>query len=210
MGFVEKNISIPAFGADQDDLIALKRRRPDLWELPLTCGNTNDLVSYLEIANEVFATFIARARSQADAPVDTFAFIANEASTCLAPFSLPLANLRLLLGHFGLKLFDLFALFRSDPQHYREKMNLSTEEWNLLALPEGQEAIRKRFGGYEQFDLFKVEAVLRYTRISRDDLEEILQVTFSDTFKQVVILLDFNKESETGPATPGRTRPGRQ
>lgn len=39
--------------------LALFDRRPDLLTLPLTCANTNDLLSQLQIVSEIFATYIA-------------------------------------------------------------------------------------------------------------------------------------------------------
>ena len=42
------------------NVLNLKVRRPDLWELPLTCENTTTLVPYLDIINEILESFIAK------------------------------------------------------------------------------------------------------------------------------------------------------
>ena len=46
--------------AHQEHVLYLKARRPDLWELPLTCENTHTEISQLVIANEIFENYIAR------------------------------------------------------------------------------------------------------------------------------------------------------
>ncbi len=60
MTFVDENMTGRVFrGKKVRDALNLKVRRPDLWTLPLTCDNTNDLVSYLEIINPTLENYIA-------------------------------------------------------------------------------------------------------------------------------------------------------
>jgi hypothetical protein len=60
MTFVEENLTGRVFrGAKTHDPLNLKVRRPDLWTLPLTCDNTNDMVSYLDIINPTLEDYIA-------------------------------------------------------------------------------------------------------------------------------------------------------
>jgi Tc toxin complex TcA C-terminal TcB-binding domain/Neuraminidase-like domain len=60
MTFVEENLTGRVFrGRRAHDALNLKIRRPDLWTLPLTCANTNDLVSYLDIINPTLENYIA-------------------------------------------------------------------------------------------------------------------------------------------------------
>jgi hypothetical protein len=60
MTFVEENLTGRVFqGKKANDRLNLKVRRPDLWTLPLTCDNTNNLVSYLEIINPTLENYIA-------------------------------------------------------------------------------------------------------------------------------------------------------
>jgi hypothetical protein len=60
MTFVDENMTGRVFrGKKANDALNLKVRRPDLWILPLTCDNTNNLVSYLEIINPTLENYIA-------------------------------------------------------------------------------------------------------------------------------------------------------
>jgi hypothetical protein len=61
MTFVDENMTGRVFrGKKAKDPLNLRVRRPDLWTLPLTCDNTNDLVAYLDIINPTLEDYIAR------------------------------------------------------------------------------------------------------------------------------------------------------
>jgi len=49
-------------------LTALQRRRPDLLHLPLTCENTNTLIPYIDLVNEILETYVAYSHLP-DAPI---------------------------------------------------------------------------------------------------------------------------------------------
>ncbi len=60
MYFVETNILDRHFkGNTTNHVLNLKQRRPDLWQLPLTCENTDTLIPYLTIINKVLENYIA-------------------------------------------------------------------------------------------------------------------------------------------------------
>lgn len=68
MTFVDENVTSKVFtGAKADHALKLQTRRPDLWTVPLTCDNTNDLVPTLEIINEILEIALAR---RADAGIN--------------------------------------------------------------------------------------------------------------------------------------------
>ncbi|HEV8549410.1 MAG TPA: neuraminidase-like domain-containing protein, partial [Polyangiaceae bacterium] len=90
----------------------LKTRRPDLWELPLSCDNTNTLVASLDIANEVLENYIGRSIAEKNGtklelhprgPVEALVYkdtLAQSARSFGQPFVLPLARLNGYLAHF--------------------------------------------------------------------------------------------------------------
>lgn len=61
MKYVDVHIR-PRFDGRPSHPLDLRTRRPDLWTLPLTCENTNELIAVLEIVAEILEHYIAIAR----------------------------------------------------------------------------------------------------------------------------------------------------
>ncbi|MEO7369129.1 MAG: Tc toxin subunit A, partial [Gemmatimonadaceae bacterium] len=61
MNFVDDGVTQPYFGGQPNHALNLKKRRPDLWTLELTCENTNKDIPYLVIINEVLENTVAAA-----------------------------------------------------------------------------------------------------------------------------------------------------
>ncbi len=104
---------ISSFRAREDHPLHLRSRRPDLWQLPLTCENTNTLVPYLDLINEILENYIAvylKFVAQKDLPkagedrsgVDKAVYLAllHSIYSFQQPFSLPLERLNTYLVHF--------------------------------------------------------------------------------------------------------------
>ena len=107
MHFLDTNVSQPYFThpGRADHPLHLKRRRPDLWTLQLTPGNTSTLIPYLTIVNEVLETYLDQAGHR------SIYEILNDPSVKVSfrvPFSLPFAELSLYLGHFGITPADIY------------------------------------------------------------------------------------------------------
>ena len=111
MYFVEKNILSKHFtGNKANHVLNLEERRPDLWTLPLTCKNTNKLMPYLDIINEILENYVAvwggfpkgqlTDRSKVEKAVYGEALPEAE-NSFQQPFLLPLEELHLYLSHFG-------------------------------------------------------------------------------------------------------------
>ncbi|MEM7021011.1 MAG: neuraminidase-like domain-containing protein [Pseudomonadota bacterium] len=122
MRFIESKISKPNFreAGQNDHPLNLRNRRPDLWSLPLTCENTDTMVMYLTIVNEVLTAYLDQ---QVPHDGDLFAFLATDArSSFQQPFNLPFAELLLYLDFLGVGLDEVAALFEQDgiaPPHAR-------------------------------------------------------------------------------------------
>jgi hypothetical protein len=106
-------------------------RRPDIPHLPLTCENTNTVMPYIDVANEVLEYFVAH-----DALGPTSGHDTGDASSeellaepqnlvpsaydklrqsqypLTLPFDLWLETVRRFLGHFDVKLSEVLELFR--------------------------------------------------------------------------------------------------
>ena len=92
MHFVETNVSQPVFTGPghADHPLHLRRRRPDLWTLPLSPANTTTLIPYLTIVNEVLEAYLDQAGHG-----DIYTLLANPdlKVSFRVPFSLPFAEL---------------------------------------------------------------------------------------------------------------------
>jgi hypothetical protein len=124
---------------------ALILRRPDLPNLPLTCENTNTILPYIDVVNEIFEYYIVNGQLDAGAAYDTGeAFssdlvaepqnILPQAYTTLnsanypvrLPFDLWIETVRRFLGYFKTPLWSLLDVFKaadplelfSDTNHY--------------------------------------------------------------------------------------------
>jgi hypothetical protein len=136
----------PTIGWAGTALEKLFRRRPDLADLELTCANTNTVLPYIDLSNEVMESFVVHLSSyikdtnspkQADIQVFNIAkddvsaeLLAqprnvNYTAYCILkdavyPFTLPyyqpIDETRILLGFLGTSRYELMSTFRSAPQ----------------------------------------------------------------------------------------------
>ena len=120
----------------------LFRRRPDLADIELTCANTNTVLPYIDLSNEVMESFVVHLKEYAqdthdpkqsilevfnvDNADDSSALLAQAANVnykayCIIkdavyPFTLPyqqgLDEIRILLSHLGTSKYELMMTFR--------------------------------------------------------------------------------------------------
>jgi hypothetical protein len=136
MHFVESNVSRRAFidTSQTQHPLYLKRRRPDLWSLKLTCENTHTLLPYLTIVNEVLEAYLGDLVGG-----DIYRTISDpaEKASFRVPFSLPFAELGLYLGHFGLAAADIYrTMGRPDATVWRARLGLTPDEATVIATPD--------------------------------------------------------------------------
>jgi hypothetical protein len=106
MRFIEAHISKKHFinPGKTDHALYLKNRRPDLWSLQLSCKNTDTLIPYLTIVNEVLAKYLERVFDE----TDVFEALTTASVSFRQPFNLPFEELQLYLRHFGIKLRQIY------------------------------------------------------------------------------------------------------
>jgi hypothetical protein len=180
MKFIHKQISRPNFIVKdrEDHPLYLKNRRGDLWNLPLTCDNTNNTVIYLTIVNEVLENYL---ETVASLNGNVWAFLATEArSSFKQPFNLPHAQILLYLEYLGIGLEELSALFgeNNKPAVY-SVMGISPQELNTLAVLD-VDAVRNRFAKPFTADLSEHNtAVLgKLAGVDRAILERLWSASF--------------------------------
>jgi len=186
MHFVDHNVSHPVFikGGHPDHPLHLKRRRPDLWTLPLSPANTTTLIPYITIVNEVLETYLSQAGHG-----DIYRLLTDPGLTVSfrVPFTLPAAELSLYLGHFGLTPAGIYqALGLPDAQVRQAQLGLSPAEAAVITTPDpaGAPARLGRPGGLGDLD---VQDFLRPTGLQRDQLDALLASRFHPDLGAVTI-----------------------
>jgi hypothetical protein len=124
----------------------LFRRRPDLADLELTCANTNTVLPYIDLSNEIMESFVVHLSKYIDdtnvpkqATIDVFNMAADDDSAqilaqprnvnyqayCILkdavypftlPYNQPIDEMRILLGFLSTSRYELMSTFRTAPQ----------------------------------------------------------------------------------------------
>ena len=195
MAFVEQHVSDVAFKDQPNHSLHLRTRRPDLWELPLTCENTNTLIPYLDVINEVLERYVAGENFQIDDGEETptpteqraeeaYRFLKIAQNSFEQPFHLPLEELRVYLGHFGLTLAGVIEELEGWGQKAaRESLQLSPEAWKIVAHPNENQGLLKRLFGYDpRADLsdpdttLDMKSLLKATELTREEADRLFQL----------------------------------
>ena len=121
----------------------LNDRRPDLFQIPLDCDNTNTLVPYLQISNGVIATKLSN-----DLGVDTLEYLATTTYPFNTPYNQPLTQVRTYINHFDTSLSDIYKTYMiPELQVARESLGITLEQLSLLTTPTPTEApLSKDYG----------------------------------------------------------------
>jgi len=132
MSFVEQHIVKGSFAGRETHPLHLEKRRPDLWDLELTCANTTNEVPTLDIVNEILERFLREAVPFADTAA-IYKQLATQGASLQQPFTLPLERLAILLEHFGLTRGDVTKAMRASPAvHARARLGLSQKGYELV------------------------------------------------------------------------------
>jgi hypothetical protein len=183
MYFVDQNVSkklfIPSLTSHP---LYLKRRRPDLWTLALSCQNTNTEIPYLQVVNEVLEQYLA----QEIPSTDVYETLRTANWSCRQPFNLALEETRLYLSHFDLQLAQIYsALKLGSADIYREQLLLSVEELQIISTSNPAGA-QKRFGNIA-LAKFDVQEFIRLAGISRSELDDLLATRFAPSVALVKV-----------------------
>jgi hypothetical protein len=99
--YIERFILAGSFATRPTHPLHLEQRRPDLWDLPLSCASSKDVVPTLDLVNELLEKYI-RDAVPLPAGTDVFAHLAEQEASLRQPFTLPIEQIDTLLGHFQL------------------------------------------------------------------------------------------------------------
>jgi hypothetical protein len=183
MYFVQENVSKKVFtGTKSNHPLYLRRRRPDLWTLTLSCANTNTEIPYLQVVNAVLEKYL-----QSELNVtNVYNFLKNADWSIHQPFHLELEELRLYLSHFDIRLYDIYRDMDLDAASLqRERMKMAPEELAIITTPDAT-AAKKRFRN-KPLANFAVKDFISYAGISRSQLDELLKCKSFPQIAQVSV-----------------------
>lgn len=192
MDFIEEHVSV---NLPDNSPLHLKKRRPDLWDLQLTCENTNEEIPYLQCVNEVLEAYL----KNENRGLDVYDDIHNAENAITLPVCLPLEELRLYVSHFGLKLYQIYQTLGALPKdQLREVLKISEEELTIITTPAPDKFPDTLLA------LVNVQKFLELARIKREELDDLLKtgrfpglvidvIEFpGDIQKQVEVLIGLN------------------
>ncbi|MGZ8157189.1 MAG: Tc toxin subunit A-related protein [Methylobacter sp.] len=156
-------------------------RRPDIANIKLTCANTNNLVPYLQIVNEILEETLAKALKTNDVYLD----IAKRFYPFNLPFNLPLTQIRTYLKQNNTSLADIYRTMDKESglsiASAREYLNISQEELANFKKPEATditEVLSKNYGltitSGDLANLSKVDTFISQVGISLNNLRDLL------------------------------------
>ncbi len=187
MRFIDDNITKLVFDNNRQvaQTLKLSYRRPDLWELPLTCENANTLVPTLEIVNEILENFIDGNRSptaaqRAQIQKAVYLRLAQATDSFAQPYVLPIRQIETYLSHFQLTRAQLAkSLVLDADTTARARLGLSLVERDLIVNNGSNQQVDALFGtGISAATSSDTQLFLAVTNWTRDELGQLLKTSF--------------------------------
>lgn len=194
MRFIDKNVTDNVFvGPVANHPLKLRNRRPDLWKLELTCDNTNNLIPYLDIIDEVLEDGVIQAlvvnpvpATRADIRKTVYGKLADTTDSFQQPLVLPLRRIETYLQHFERTRADIArALGVTTRVYSRARLGTSLTEWGQIATTHetDQQFLTRIYGAAIAAGLTPTKEIdsqnfLQLTNWSREDLGKLFQSQF--------------------------------
>lgn len=210
MRFVEEHVIDVFFtGPKRSHVLNLKVRRPDLWTLPLTCKNTDEVIPYLDIINEVLENYIAQRRgfggNMSDrGAVEEFVYhqaLSASADTFRQPFVLPLEKLNAYLAHFEHSRASVArTLAVPAPMLAQATLKISKRDYELITQANTDIAFLRSVYGIPfalpasgKIDPFNAQDMLAFTGLTRDDLGHLVETRLVATASTPAVAIKAEK-----------------
>ncbi len=194
MRFVDQNITRTVFSRSRTDHdLSLKKRRPDLWTVPLTCSSATELVPYLKIIIRALEDFIATAWNPGvdlrDRPlVEKYVYemsLFQSAQSFRQPFHLPHEKLVHYLRYFGQKLGDIAkSLGLAAEEAARFALEIPFRDFSLITHPNTDIVFLRLIYGIPfvvsngKIEPVDVQDLVKFTGVPRDELESLCSSSF--------------------------------
>lgn len=199
MRFVDEHATQAVFtGAREDHVLALRSRRPDLWELQLSCENVNTLIPTLQIVVEVLERLVLTETGSSVDPSDQEAVDAALYATLLPaavdsftqPHTLAVTEINALLGWWEHSLDSVGQVLLLDRQtRARMRLGLSQAQADVLVYAERRRArldtlYQVTWGA--DYGPQDVQDLLSSMGVSRDELGRLLSARFPGGAMRIV------------------------
>ena len=171
-------------GKDVPELYTLKKRRPDLWDLALSCENTNTSVSYVEVINNIL-------EERAGKP-NVYTKLAEAKYPFNLPFNKPLVETQAYFKALNVDPIELYKTFTREDKYdnttiVKTYLNLSDEQYpNLTTAATSAAELAPYFGCDSNISSGDLLAKLtnsknfgEITGLSYDELRELLRQNLS-------------------------------
>lgn len=178
MSFVDDKVTTKVFtGVKAGHALKLETRRPDLWTVPLTCDNTQDLVPTLEIINEILEVALAK-RADAGIDINNHAkvrakvyedVLPGAVSSLVTPFDLRVAAADRYVRDFDTSRAEIVRLIRPDAG--AEHLNAATL---ALSLPGYRMITTARSTWSELKDIYRMSLGHAGATVTAFDIQDIL------------------------------------
>lgn len=169
--------------------VPLKERRKDLWDLKLSCENTNEQIPYVAIVNRILEQYLVNdcklqfhncADQDRDAGVHhIYQEISKSCYPAVFPFCLPLEKARIWLSGKKLSLELFMGQWGVKRQEViRESLKLSPRLYNMLQKPLDGAGLSELLGMQEKADpdkLKHVDTFLNQMQMSHMELYSLLE-----------------------------------
>ncbi|MES2520777.1 MAG: neuraminidase-like domain-containing protein [Bacteroidota bacterium] len=208
--FLKNGESKTLIEPQKNPLAELNDRRPDIFNIPFTCENTNTIIPYIDLVNEVMEYFIVDGKLDS-APSDTKNAKANELRAdaqntreeaynelqlagALYPFNLPyhrpLDQIRSYLPQLKTSRLELLDIFGNESTKelamIKEYFGMSDIEYSII-IDQDFSNITKYFGTTVA-DLGTVKTFLDKTKIHFTDLLELVSTKFLNPESKILII----------------------
>ncbi|OLT60529.1 hypothetical protein BJP37_17440 [Moorena bouillonii PNG] len=160
-----------------DDSVDFDMRRSDIKDIDLDAENTNTLIPYLDIVNEVLEGQVTGGISALKSAVYPFNM----------PFSLDNEKIKNHLHHLGISAHELRRLFATDTDYYtvaREYLGLSLEELEALLEPETvtEDAVKTAYGYTGESLISDMSTVATFMETTDLTAQEMLQLLYQNLY----------------------------
>lgn len=189
MQFIDVNVRQVFFtGAAANHPLSLFQRRSDLWTLPLTCQNTDELVPYLQIVNTILEQYIAKEHALAGDPAAVVyeQVLAATKRSIREPFVLPLERLKLYVAFLETSRARIARALGSPQQVVTQAvLGLSADDRSMITGPNVAQAFLETIfgatftiGGGGVIDPFESKLLTRGAGMTRGQLGELAATDF--------------------------------
>lgn len=190
MRIAQKHIYVGTTPILEETGVPLKTRRPDLFNLKLSCENTNKTMPHVEITTNILkphAKAYFGIKSEAD-DIELLSALSQELFPVQLPYCHPTEKLAAWLSSCKINFGDILQIWDYDTADIaRASLGMSHSFFDMLQKPLEDNILKKCIGKTPEFDLenlaelSKLPVFLKTFALEREELTEILTQDITDS-----------------------------